>query len=382
MEKFAGFNHVELWHRFPFTLRSMTAPDNVDKMDRASDDSDDEKNPVPDLVLPTPSREVCLSRERLPRHFIGIWCLCANTRYEVEIEVTTEAGTQEVIRMRLQTAMSPFNGDWPNFVAEAPHLTDVNVLDCCSCQRSDWMVTLRDLADRKVLLQTRWWLCKMFYNGLFVLPARSPMISLPNGRLRYVLDLSVAIDWTHSKKMRRAIASGKYAIVANRCLRASLNDAFFYHSGRGTTWMTHELIDALCDADESKEAPYGLQMMAVELWDRAENIPVAGCLGFCVGSAYHDFTMYTIRRDADSCGTLLTKVLGAALQACGYGMWYWGFRVAYMQQFEGRYGAKEVPRRDFIKRWCELRDDLPLVPVHTFLNTGAGLVGSLNMGST
>ena len=377
MEKFVGFNHVELWHKFPFTLLRFTSPDAVQHS--AGDDGDEEMTAdskvLPDLLLPQQSKEVCLSREKMPRSFVGIWCLRAETHYEALLDVITESGTRELTSVRFRTNPSPFQGtDWPQFVADAPHLSDVNILDCCSEQNSDWLIAIKDLSDTSKLLSTRYWFCKLFYNALFALPSRPPVINMPNGRSRYVLDLSLPINWTSSKKVRRAISSNKYAVVANRNLRASLNDAFFYHSSRGSTWLTHAFIDVLCDIHDNGEAPYGLQMMAVELWDKEARVPVAGCLGFCVGSAYHDFTMYTLRRDEDSCGTLVTKVLGAALQAAGYGMWYWGFRVAYMEQYEGKYGAIALPRRTFLKRWVTLREELPLVPVHQFINAGKGLL--------
>lgn len=272
----------------------------------------------------------------------------------------------------------------------------------------------------------------MWYHGLFTLPesvSLSPrdtllFFLLPNGAERYVLDLTktplceeaaakrseeaspaplvagaqckaegnegesdrLMFPWRRQSKVRRVINSGAFTVVVRddaAGVMASLQRAYDYHVVRHeSSWLDPtfiRLMGSCCGSGSTSLSSHShfhgdTRLVCVELVDEAAKEVVAGCCGMAMGRAYHDYTMFTLRQSKDSLGTFLTKLLGEALQACGYTIWYWGFRVDYMADYERHFGAVNMPRREFYDRWCAARDAAPQCAVKTFLREGKGMV--------
>jgi hypothetical protein len=196
-----------------------------------------------------------------------------------------------------------------------------------------------------------------------------------NGGREYAL-----FPWRGHSKVRRVIKSGSYTVAVrgdSSGVMASLQRAYDYHLSRGrSSWIDPvfiRLMGRCCDAAPSTDTG-GARLVSVELIDEAAGAVVAGCCGMAIGSVYHDYTMFTLRQCKDSLGTFLTKLLGEALQRCGYALWYWGFRVEYMADYEKHFGAVNLPRDVFYRRWCAARDVAPTCAVEAFLKDGRGMV--------
>ena len=273
-------------------------------------------------------------------------------------------------------------------------------------------------------------LSRCFYEGLFTLPnpgtGEYESWALPNGGKRYCIDLvalnhqtapsteaecntaasasdplsapSSVIDrstWFRSRKLRRLVRRGGeedgLQLVVNRNIEQSLRLAQEYHlqpkktrdrdgnviEKESGTWITESLIKsfALMAAVGPTPEGHGVKLCAVELLNREGEV-LAGCLGFALGSVYHDYTMFTCKRSQHSYGNMLTRLLGCALQHAGYKLWYWGFKLGYMEEFVEHCGGVDLPRDEFYRRWVEYRDELPIWSIDVFINSGKGALPS------
>ncbi|EPY24731.1 hypothetical protein STCU_07033 [Strigomonas culicis] len=253
----------------------------------------------------------------------------------------------------------------------------------------------------------------LFYQGLFVLPEDVPinarqvlwLLHLPNPPQCCVIDLQdrrlhrpegvalsdehpppcCAYPWRRSRKVKRLLASSAYACVVRdtpEAIQTSLQRAAAYHVERhGSTWLLDDYITALSHvqglAGRVPDAPAGtntVRVLVIEMVERTSGTVVAGCCGFALGCVYHDFTMYTMNRTAATLGAVLTKLIGEALQRCGYNLWYWGIFISYMEQFRALYGLKELDREAFHTRWDHYRDVQPSECIDTFLKRGGAML--------
>merc|ERR1712154_419602 len=105
-----------------------------------------------------------------------------------------------------------------------------------------------------------------------------------------------------------------------------------------------------------------------------------------IGSILCDYTFMTLKRDNRSCGNILTKVIGHILQSCFYDIWYWGFRLEYMTDYD-KYGGKEIHRTEFaniLKNSCSQNqpkvinhNNQTVLDIIDFIKTGKALVEPL-----
>jgi Leu/Phe-tRNA-protein transferase len=247
---------------------------------------------------------------------------------------------------------------------------------------SEWMICLVDWKQKRQVLLL---MSRLYYEALFTIssPRHDFLLSIPNGNPRYGIDFSQSVPgcWAQSRKVRKLLCKGKGAalrVAVNRDFGDTMKRAQAYHDAKGGTWITPALIQAMELMSIAGDS-YGVRLCAVELWDASTDTLLAACLGFALGSVYHDFTMFTSVRSSCSFGSLITKVLAAALEDCGYRLWYWGFRVAYMSSFEGSCGAVHWNRDDFYKLWTEYRSELPIWHVETYLKGNRGLLQALDV---
>lgn len=318
-----------------------------------------------------------------------------------------------------------------NFLSPSSMISRPDIIEClCSQGKEESLHStapspVRHASLRRLLRQL-WW------NALFALPEIMPVrpnealwyLCLLNPLKRYVLDLqaapqplpppgregdtaagdgedrqdgdhggdrgAVAVDpttsksliypWRQNARVRRIIDASAFSVVVRECpeaIAASLWRAALYHSDRGRgIWLHPEYIEALA---RTAEPPFAgdeanARLCCIELVDRYSGEVVAGCCGMTVGALYHDFSMYTLRRTKDRLGTFLTKLIGEALQQCGYHLWYWGFKIEYMADFQSRYGGTDMSREDFYQRWIKGRAMQPRCPIGQYLREDRGMV--------
>ena len=110
-----------------------------------------------------------------------------------------------------------------------------------------------------------------------------------------------------------------------------------------------------------------------ELWDAETDDLLAITAGFGVGRAFHDYSMAALVRDKRSAGQVLTKTVAALLQGLGYGIWYWGFKVPYMAQYD-RFGGRNIGRDEFNERWEALTAAEPDGAIEVAIAAGAALI--------
>ena len=92
-----------------------------------------------------------------------------------------------------------------------------------------------------------------------------------------------------------------------------------------------------------------VKFLIFELWEKKTKELIAASFGYFVGSILHDYTFMTLKKDNRSVGSILTKTIADILSNCGYDIWYWGFKLDYMEEYEGKYGGKEIPRSEYWK---------------------------------
>ncbi|KAK7195419.1 hypothetical protein NESM_000469100 [Novymonas esmeraldas] len=347
------------------------------------------------------------------RYVATVWCLQPSSQHVATLRWSTHDGAgggTETARVTFCT------GEWQvklDLRAEALHIVDDGTLllhpeftRCITAQGTESFMLyvppdIFDVASAAPFFKSLW------YHGLFSLPevleagqSRTAILfALPNGEDRYTLDLAptpteavtqepapTTYAWRRQSKVRRVIRSGAYAVVVRddaAGVMASLHRATAYHTERSAgTWLHDDFIRAMglcCGGSASRSRAAGdpahdVRLLTIELVERATGDVVAGCCGMAVGRAYHDYTMYTLKHTKDSFGTFLTKLIGEALQQCGYTLWYWGFCVEYMREFEPHFGATNMPREVFYRRWTAARDAAPVWKVESYLRSHKGMV--------
>ena len=174
----------------------------------------------------------------------------------------------------------------------------------------------------------------------------------------------------------------------NRHMGASLRTLM--SRGHDNSWFTEHLVRSFERMQADSTCP--IEPCVFELWDAADGSVLAMTAGYAVGSAFHDFSMFTFTRDkvrrpsptgpardapargaqADvraprccrrrrrraqrSAGAVLTRTVGHLLRECGFGLWYWGYKNAYMHEYDS-YGGSTFGRLEFKVRWQPLADE-------------------------
>lgn len=199
---------------------------------------------------------------------------------------------------------------------------------------------------------------------LFALPheyAEQSFIIMPNPVSRFCLDLRATTDrpptnWFRNRKLQKYARD--FTVVVKTDLRSDLQIAKAYHESRnGDTWITPQLMQLLHQLSSRRDV---VQCFSFSLVSKACGQTAAVCLGFASGGVYQDYTMCTPVRDHRSCGSMLSRIVCSILQQMGISIWYWGYRMEYMEEYTS-YGAREFGRQEFndVLRQCAATTLLP-----------------------
>lgn len=348
-------------------------------------------------------------------HVCTLWALRCATTYclTIDVSATEEKSLQElhVRTLPFPLPLSSAEGiEEPQFLLDEALLDREDFTDCACAQDREAMLYFPKMGRLQNMLPS---LHGLFFNGLFTLPQNisnpyrpSWLVQLPNSKERYALDLrspitssfsppanapviptslapipTASFPWRRNSKLRRLLKSKAYALRVEdtqQGILSVLRRAAALHRDRdGVTWLCEDLIELFGEyAANHRRAthPFCPRLLCIQLVRAEDGEVVAGCCGFAIGSVYHDYTMFTCTRAKEGLGTALTKILGEALQRCGYALWYWGIKVDYMTQFEARYGATGMSRKAFYECWNEARCRPPLQSVDSFLRENLGML--------
>ncbi|MDC7231755.1 MAG: GNAT family N-acetyltransferase [Spirochaetales bacterium] len=163
------------------------------------------------------------------------------------------------------------------------------------------------------------------------------------------------LDWENlhiSRQVSRLLSRverGEFTLGLNRNFEAVLENIRTWHD---PCWMTSAYGGILRVLNRS-DNPYACRVLSVELFnDKGELI--AGELGYRIGRIYTSLSGFTDReRGPAGCGTLQMVLLAGYLENEGYSFWNLGHPH---MEYKERFGARNLTREDFLKRWKTGRD--------------------------
>lgn len=140
-----------------------------------------------------------------------------------------------------------------------------------------------------------------------------------------------------SRSLTRRIRRGDFTVTLDTCFRAVMTHCAGPRPQypEGGTWITREMQDAYATLHEMGYAH------SIETWQQGRL--VGGLYGVALGGAFFGESMFSHAADASK---VALTVLVRQLQA-------WGFAVFDCQQASPhvmRFGAEEIPRREFVSR--------------------------------
>jgi leucyl/phenylalanyl-tRNA--protein transferase len=143
-----------------------------------------------------------------------------------------------------------------------------------------------------------------------------------------------------SRSLKRSLRPGLFTVTLDTCFRTVIERCAGPRAQcpDGGTWITPEMIEAYTRLHDLGYAH------SVETWNKDKL--VGGVYGVAIGGAFFAESMFTAVDDASK--VALVRLV-RQLQA-------WGFRLIDCQQSSPhvtRFGAVEIPRRDFISRLSE-----------------------------
>ncbi|MEN1680062.1 MAG: leucyl/phenylalanyl-tRNA--protein transferase [Planctomycetota bacterium] len=183
------------------------------------------------------------------------------------------------------------------------------------------------------------WLLDAYRHGIFPWPdaAYEPLLWWsPDPRA--VIELA---GLHISRRLRRTLRSGRFGVTANQDF-AGVIDGCATTPGRvGATWLTDEMIDAYTALHTQGHAH------SVEVW--REDRLVGGVYGVAIGGAFAAESMF--HRESDASKVAVAHLV-EHLRGRGYGV----LDIQQWSSHTGRMGAREISRREYLKRLGEHRD--------------------------
>ncbi len=226
-----------------------------------------------------------------------------------------------------------------------------------------------------VMSRTYYW-SDSWEAGLYIALARAGFISVcsefPDAGfllLPQIHDRCAVLDW----KDRRVSGSTRAALRPERLRAAGARlritqgiDAVL--EGLAACWGEESwfhppyvgLMRALAASGKSGGAfPGGsFNLFAVELLADGSDKPVAGELGYAIGSTWTSLSgfMHPDRKKWNNMGKVQLHALAAVLESTGFSFWNLGMS---QMQYKLDLGARVVERRRFLERWLPAREEEP-----------------------
>lgn len=123
------------------------------------------------------------------------------------------------------------------------------------------------------------------------------------------------------------------------------------------TWILEPYADLMRRLAEGSD--FRIAIHAVELWSRKRDELVAGELGYTIGRIYTSLSGFCSPQSPElrHFGTLQMYLLAGMLEQRGYSFWNMGHPSP---PYKKAIGAQILPREEFLERWIEQRDRVPI----------------------
>jgi len=170
------------------------------------------------------------------------------------------------------------------------------------------------------------------------------------------------LDWPNlhlSRKVKRLVRSGA---LRERGVHLRFTEnvntvcSGIRRSYGDRTWMTPRYAQLLANARCA--GPPEVRSVATEMRDRDGRL-LGGEIGYCIGAVYTSLSGF-LERDAPDInhyGKVQLAALGKVLEQCGYAFWNLGESTL---QYKVDLGAVRTPRPEFLPRWREATQRMPV----------------------
>lgn len=197
---------------------------------------------------------------------------------------------------------------------------------------------------------------RMAYEGFFTITTSRRRSIEPLPELQPFYSVVAWPNFEASRHVRKALGrlrrSGRqYCLVNNRNPVRTWELLDAYHGKKyGTNWLTRRYFEMLQAATADKTINFRLQCVELYEGSMAEKqaLPLAGEIGFSIGSVYTSLSGWTEERTSEGFGTAQLVLLGRWLQQHSFVFWSMGHCYSPEMDYKRQLGHRVVPRYCFL----------------------------------
>jgi leucyl/phenylalanyl-tRNA---protein transferase len=183
------------------------------------------------------------------------------------------------------------------------------------------------------------WLLDAYTHGIFPWPLGDRSLAWFSPDPRAIIDLD---EFHVSRRLRDTLRSGKFEVVFDRDFAGVIDGCASAQHRRYSTWITPEMRAAYVKMHELGHAH------SIEAWHQGRLC--GGTYGLAIGGVFAGESMFYRERDASKVALV---GLVEHLKRRGYAL----FDIQQLTPHTESFGAKEIPRREYLRR---LQAALPL----------------------
>lgn len=151
-----------------------------------------------------------------------------------------------------------------------------------------------------------------------------------------------------SKKVKKLLNKNNFIFSINTNIDKVLKNIQIHHK---SNWLTIEYYEIIKNLEKYKDININFEIMSIELWDKSNNILIAGEIGYKIGSTYTSLTGFCLKdKKYNNFGKLQLVLLSLYLEKNNFSFWNLGH--PYMQ-YKFDLGAITFSRKEFLKRWLK-----------------------------
>jgi leucyl/phenylalanyl-tRNA--protein transferase len=174
-----------------------------------------------------------------------------------------------------------------------------------------------------------------YTHGIFPWPLSDRALAWFSPDPRAIIELD---EFHVSRRLRETLRSGKFEIAFDRDFAGVIDGCATAQDRRHGTWITPEMRSAYIRMHELGHAH------SIEAW--REGKLCGGTYGLAIGGLYAGESMFYRERDASK---VALAGLVEHLRRRGYAL----FDIQQLTPHTASFGAKEIPRREYLKRLKE-----------------------------
>jgi Leu/Phe-tRNA-protein transferase len=151
-----------------------------------------------------------------------------------------------------------------------------------------------------------------------------------------------------SKKVKKLLNKEDFIFTINKDLDEVIKNIQINHKNN---WLTSEYHEILKTLKNHNYTNIDFEIISIEVWDKTNNILIAGEIGYKIFSTYTSLTGFYLKdKKYNNYGKLQLVLLANYLKQNNYSFWNLGH--PYMQ-YKFDLGAITYPRKEFLKRWLK-----------------------------